>query len=172
MLYTNCGKDAHGPFDDARLVPLTRGEVRADAVNAATPATLTHSGVDANGDVTYTAGGGLWGNSVTVEHAVGLTGGGNEDRALGIVVTSDYEIIVTFGTDGAGDSAPPTATALASAINADADAALLVDATAGGTGASLVGDHPKTSLSGGLNDGDHLIIQRRYTQQVAKREVI
>lgn len=118
-------------------------------------ATLTVSGADANGDVTYTAQIlGLRGNDLTIEHAVGATGAGNENRALAVAVTVGLTtaIAITFGTDGTGASVTPTATAVAAEVNGDATASLHISATAGGTGASNVGTQGATALAGGVTN--------------------
>jgi len=117
-------------------------------------ATLTINGADANGDVIYTANcPGIHGNDATIAHVIGATGGGNEDRALAAVATPGLTdaVVVTFGTDGAGDSVVPTATAVAAAVNV---AAILpyLSASAGGTGASTVGTQAATALAGGTTN--------------------
>jgi hypothetical protein len=112
-------------------------------------ATLTISGVDANGDVTYThPRKNTLGNSVQVAHVVGATGGGNEDRALAVAVSA-LVVTVTFGTDSNGDSVVPTATALVAVVAALDLAAALVTAVAGGTGASAVSAAAAANLTGG-----------------------
>jgi hypothetical protein len=171
-IHTNCGLDIHGPYADDKLVKLTRGAVRADAVVAASPAVLAVPGADEDGLVTYTAAGGRWGNEISVEHLEGATGGGNEDRALQVAV-SDKTITVTFGTDGGGATAPPAATALAAAIAGNVEVSKLVSATAGGTGNSASGLVAATNLAGGENDGDYLCVgpNGRFAMLINSREV-
>jgi hypothetical protein len=118
-------------------------------------AALTVNGADANGHVDYTAKTlGIQGNDLTVEHAVGATGAGNENRALDAVATPGLTtaIKVTFGTDGAGASITPTAQQVADAVNASATAAPLVTAAAQGTGASDAGTVAATAMTGGVTN--------------------
>lgn len=169
-IHTNCGLDKHH-FPDGSLIPTTRGELSMGSVKVATSATLAAPGVDANGDVVYTAvGGGAWGNDVTIEHDLGELGVEN-DRALAVEVAGKA-VKVVFGTGPAGESDPPTAQELADAVNANADATRLVSASPGGTGASDADEIAATPLSGGVNDGDYLVIQGRFTQLVANKESI
>jgi len=116
-------------------------------------AALTVPGVDANGDVTYSAKfPGQQGNLVAVTHEVGATGAGNESRALAVVVTHGLAptVVVTFGTDGVGDSVVPDANALKALLDADADLARHATVAVGGTGASGVGAIASTVLAGGV----------------------
>jgi hypothetical protein len=176
QLLTNCGLDCYGGsegYPDDKLVKTTRGMIRADLVQAATSATLSVAGVDANGAVSYQAAGGRWGNEITVEHLAGDLGAGNLLRALAVTV-QDKAVTVTFGTDAVGASVVPTATDLAAAINADPDASKLVTATPGGDGSSLAGLFASANLAGGANDGDYLCVGPggRYTAQVNTRRTI
>ena len=112
-------------------------------------ADLTISGA-ANGDVTYTAWVvGAGGNAIRVAHVVGATGGGEEDRDLAVAVAGD-DIIVTFGTDGAGASVVPSANEVAALINGDGDASALVSAAASGDGTGDTGTAALANLTGGL----------------------
>lgn len=109
---------------------------------AATQATLTINGADANGNVTYTAkNAGTPGNTITVAHIVA----GNS-TPLSVSVTG-YAITVNVATDSSGNPTS-TATQVAAAITASIPAAALVTATASGTGASVVGAEAATNLAG------------------------
>ncbi len=171
-IYTNCGRDVHGPLPDDQLVKTTRGPVRADAITGGSSASLVVAGSDGNGDVTYTARGGEWGNTITVEHLVGATGLGNEDRELNASVVGSA-ITIIFGTDSAGESIAPTAADFVAAVSSTV--AALVTIEAGGDGLSSVGLQALTNLSGGSNDGaDYLSLGPRgqFTVLVNSRETI
>jgi hypothetical protein len=173
QLLTNCGLDCYGGsagYPDDQLVQTTRGMIRADSVNGATPASLAVPGADADGLVTYSAAGGRWGNEITVEHLEGATGAGNESRALEVVLVGKA-VTVTFGTDGGGASSAPTAGEVVAALGAVTE---LVSAVAGGTGASAAGLAAAANLAGGENDGDHLCVgpAGRFSVQVNTRKAI
>jgi len=173
QLLTNCGLDCYGGsagYPDTKLVKLTRGMVRADEVNGASPASLAVPGADADGLVTYSAAGGRWGNEITVEHLEGATGAGNEDRALEVVLVGKA-VTVTFGTDGGGASVLPTAGEVVAALAAVTE---LVSAVAGGTGASAAGLLAATNLAGGENDGDYICVgpSGRFALQVNTRKAV
>ena len=137
---------------DSAPVQLAVGSKAAEDLVACTKAAKTLAGPTSDGDVTYdSVFGGLVVNNVRVSQAPGLTGAGNENRALEIS-TSGMDVQVTFGTDGDGGTSIPTATEVANAINADSQN--LVTATAGGDGTGAVGTFALTNLEGGLDDGD------------------
>lgn len=113
------------------------------ALIPSTQASLIVNGVDANGNVTYTAkNSGTGGNSVRVRHVVA----GNNTPLTVAVSGNDITVNVATGSGGAATS---TATQVAAAVTASGPASALVTATAGGTGASVVGAVAYTNLAGG-----------------------
>jgi len=137
---------------DTTVVQLAVGSKVASSLVGCTKAARMLAGASSDGDVTYdSAYGGLVVNNIRVSQQPGLTGGGNANRALEVLVEG-MDVQAVFGTDGAGDTITPTATEVADAINADPQA--LVVATAGGVGSGAVGSFTHTNLVGGLDDGD------------------
>ena len=106
----------------------------------------------ANGSVTYAAArSGSHGNDQTITVEVGDTGAGHEDRVLAAVRTGN-DVVVTFGTDGAGASVVPTALEVAALINGDLDLALYhLNAVPSGDGSGQVATVTQTNLAGGEN---------------------
>lgn len=158
---------------DTAVVKLADGSSKqANALVACTQASLQVDGQDANGHVVYTACcGGDHGNGVVVEHVVGQTGAGHEDRALAVEqVGGVKQLRVTFGTDGSGATVTPTAQEIVDAVAAAGLS--FVDAAVGGTGAGLAGLVAATNLAGGLDDGDwfRLPFDSRSVRQVNNRE--
>jgi len=168
---TNEGRDCL-TYADAQPVQTTRGLVQADQLQAATPAGASILGEDdVDGDVDYqAAGGGTWGNQVSVAQVVGATGLAQAERDLAVTVTAEL-VTVVFGTDGAGNSVTPTASEVEAVVNAVPQGQARVRATAGGTGASSAGVSAPVQLVGGLDDGDH-IYSGRFAVQVCKREAV
>lgn len=166
---TNEGRD-YFTYADDQPVWTTRGTVQADQLQAATPAEASIAGEDdVDGDVDYqAAGGGSWGNQVSVAQVVGATGLAEADRDLAVTVTADL-VTVVFGTDGGGASVTPTASEVEAVVNAVPQDQARVRATAGGTGASSAGVSAPVQLDGGLDDGDH-IYAGQFPIQVCKRE--
>jgi len=112
-------------------------------------AALAAAGADANGGVFYEAQtSGTASNSITVAHAIGATGVGNEDRALACTVVGDA-ITVTFGTDSNGDSVTPTGAEVVQVVNENADAYVKVRVGGTGTGLGNTSTMVATNLSGG-----------------------
>lgn len=128
--------------------PATNGVLSVTITGS--KSSLLISGVDANGDITYTS---LFNGDTDprISHTVGTTGPTEKNRKLSLTV-SGYDVTVTFGTDGEGYSVIPTASAIAGMINSDKDASLLFTAAAGGSGASGVGSQAMTALAGGSKD--------------------
>ena len=118
-------------------------------------ATVTISGVDTDGDILYRA---TWpgslGNKFAVTHETGATGTGNENRALAAVLTpgTTWDLVVTFGTDGSGNSVTPTANDIISLINADTSIVDVINAAPVGSGASNSSTAAQTSLTGGTSN--------------------
>lgn len=106
----------------------------------------------ANGSVTYVAArSGEHANGHTIEVTVGATGAGNEDRDLACVRTGTA-FVVTFGTDGSGDTVTPTALEVATLINSDYSLAisyLNAQPSGDGSGDALV--VAETALAGGTS---------------------
>jgi len=98
-------------------------------------------------DIIYTAfTAGPDGNDITIEYA----DPGTASSSLAVTVVGDA-ITVSLATD-AGGAITSTANNVAAAINADAAASALVNATLkDGAGASVVEEKVATSLSGGMN---------------------
>jgi len=139
---------------DTASLNTSNGMVQADAITAASQASLTAPGADVNGDVLYTSKlGGLCMNGITVAHAEGDTGIGHESRALA-AAWADKTLTVTFGTDGAGASVVPTAAEIQTVVNALDPCA--VTASLPGTGASVSALMAQTPLVGGNDDGTWL----------------
>lgn len=149
------------------LVPTTHGFVQVQNLVACTKSALTV------GEGSYnSACGGLWTTGIAVEHLEGDTGAGHESRALAVTVV-DKQITVTFGTDGAGASDPPTETELAALISGDADASALVVYTVV-NGPALVQTLTLTNLAGGLDDGHRIKMRdsKPYIMLVNAMEVV
>lgn len=151
-----CGPDGSASckvyVQDAAVIELAVGSKPASALVACTKASKILLGGSSDGDVSYdSVFGGALVNNIRVSQQPGLTGAGNEDRALEILV-GGMDVQVVFGTDGAGDTVTPTATEVADAVNADPQTHVV--AAAGGTGLGLVGSFTHTNLVGGLDDGD------------------
>jgi len=160
MNFTLCQPDgcfAQTVSADATAQLLTTtGKRQADSLVANTAATLTHAGVDSDGDVLYAAlMGGLYGNVVTVQHDEGPTGAGNENLILRAGVTAKA-ILVEFATDGSGVSVTPTGEDVRDIVNGHADASALVTASCPGSGLTNQATKAATPLAGGLDDGDYL----------------
>jgi len=118
-----------------------------------TKATLTVSGATGDGDVLYTAvNPGTRGNTLRVEHLVGATGAGNEDRALAAVLVGGItnNLTVTFGTDGSGNSVVPTANEIAAVVNVP-PTAMMVVAVPQGDGTGNAAAAALAALTGGLS---------------------
>ena len=113
-------------------------------------AMTTVLGADANGHVIFVAArAGARGNSLTIEVNVGDIGIGDESRALAAVRTG-CNIVITFGTDGTGDSVVPSALDVANLINADLSISqYFLQAVPNGTGESGAGTTAQTTLAGG-----------------------
>ena len=136
--------------------------VAASTLSACTPASHLFSGVDPDGDVVVTAFyGGAPENALQVALATGPIGAGNEDLLLRVDAQGEMpsqQVTVLFATDGVGASITPTAVDVAALLNTDPLASQIVTATAGGTGLADVVAAVLTNLSGGLDDGDRVLI--------------
>jgi len=113
------------------------------------------NGANANGHIIYAATiPGARGNVFTVEHTAGDTGVGFENRALAATLTMGptWDLLVTFGTDGSGNSVTPTANEVASVIAADSSILMHISGTPQGTGNGDVQVVAKTALTGGVNN--------------------
>lgn len=90
------------------------------------------------------------GNDISVAIVTGATGGGNEYRALAVAVV-DQAITITRGTDGSGNTVPPTPAEIKTLIEASeaADALVVVEFDNDGDGdtATLA----VSNLQGGIN---------------------
>lgn len=106
----------------------------------------------ADGSVTYAAArSGAHGNEHTIEVTVGDTGAGHEDRALAASRVGP-DVVVTFGTDGAGATITPTALEVAALINSDLTLAIsYLNALPSGDGSGDAVVVAKTNLAGGTN---------------------
>lgn len=107
---------------------------------------LGGAGGDINGDIEYKAKDVIDNGTIRVEHVVGATGPGEEDRALAVTVNSK-DITVTFGTDSSGDSVVPTASEVVIAVQGEVVADSLVSAKATEAGTAAVGTHAFQTLS-------------------------
>ncbi len=109
-----------------------------------TKAYLVAGTAGANSSVLFEAlAAGTEGNSISVT----ITDPGTASQELTVSV-SDTDITITLGTDEEGNE-NSTAKEVAAAVNTDADAKLLVKATAGGDGKGIVTAKAKTSLANG-----------------------
>jgi flagellar hook protein FlgE len=116
-------------------------------------AELTVDCTNANSDITFTAvNEGTAGNNISIEYV----DPGAVNQALGIVVddsnSDDIIITVNLATDAAG-AITSTASGIATAINTNADAALLVSASAEGKG--IVEAKVVDNLAGGVEVPDN-----------------
>lgn len=137
-------------------VPTDGGAKNASAVAAHERASDTIVGQNANGSILYTAAhGGAAGNNIQVEHAVGATGAGNENRALAVAWSGD-DCTVTFGTDGAGASVIPTAQEIVDLLTPDPVSSDKITPSLPGDGTGLAGTGT-TSMTGGADGGDLLL---------------
>ncbi len=115
-----------------------------DKYNATVYASLTVNSTVENGGLTFTAiTGGTDGNAVSIT----IVDPGTNSQELGVVV-SDSDITVNLATSDVGAEIS-TAKEVADAINADAAAKLLVEASYAGTGAGVVAAKTKTTLANG-----------------------
>jgi hypothetical protein len=111
-----------------------------------TKAYLVAGTAGANSSVLFEAlAAGTEGNSISIT----ITDPGTTSQELAVSV-SDGDITIALGTDENGDE-NSTAEEVAAAVNANADAKLLVKATAGGDGKGVVAAKTKTSLANGAD---------------------
>ena len=141
-------------FADTQHVPSAMGTKLARDFAGSAKARITIPGLDANGGVIYTARhGGTTGNNLRVSHATGLLGGNYANRPLAATIDG-FNLVITYGTDGAGESVCPTAAAVAALVNGDSGIKDYIEATFEGTGAGLTSAAPSVPLVGGLDNGD------------------
>lgn len=145
---------------DDSMILTTMGRARMDSLTPSTKASHTFTGASSpNGDVLIESRyGGADKDMLRFGMEVGDTGAGHEDRALAVART-DGDTMVTFGTDGSGNSVVPTATQVADLVNAETDLEDWITATAQGDGSAQVAATALTNLSGGAHDGDWIKIE-------------
>lgn len=138
---------------DNTIIDTENGEKPVVAVSSPSNAYGTIEGqAGINGTVLYTARhGGAIGNSIVVEHVVGPTGPGNEDRGLAASWFDDACLVV-FGTDSSGNTIVPTAQQVVDAL-VDFESHDRLECSLLGDGSGLVGI-ASVSLSGGVGVGE------------------
>jgi len=147
-------------FADDYLVPSNMGGKRADSFVGSAKSSLEVPGaINDDGKVTYTAWhGGVSGNTLFVEHTSGVTGPGNESRALDAAIdlndVNGISVVLTFGTTSGGFTLIPSSQQVADVINGKAVLQDFITATAGGTGTGSVDVLTPTYLGDGADDGD------------------
>lgn len=141
-------------FRDHHEIDTALGKKRAGDVVGCSKASITIPGSTVDGNVIYTARhGGKVGNNIRVEHREGPDGPGHVDRLL-TVSRDGLSVVVTFGTDGAGNIMVPTAANVADLIAGDEDVGSIISASFGGGGGGEVNPAPPMPLIGGKDDGD------------------
>lgn len=141
-------------FQDYHEIETALGTKPAADIVGCTKATITIPGPTVDGNVVYTARhGGKAGNNIRVEHREGQEGPEHKDRLL-TVSRDGFSVVVTFGTDSAGNILVPTATNVVDLIAGDESASDLLSASFGGGGGGAVTPAPPMPLIGGKDDGD------------------
>jgi hypothetical protein len=120
-------------FKDATPVDGVKAEVTIDMT-------------DDDADLIYTAKNyGTDGDSITVTHV-----NPSDDDAELFVTVDGTDIIISLGTDNGG-AIDSTATEVKAAVDANAEAAALVDVAVEDDGEGVVNEKAKESLAGGVN---------------------